>query len=86
MPAAAKLLPSCFLATATPATFHNRWLCIIGQSSLSACEVVTTGLHRISDMLGLEAKSFRSSRSVSVSEADGLIDMRTAGKHVPLAP
>lgn len=58
----------------------------LGQSSLSACEVVTTGLHRISDMLGLEAKSFRSSRSVSASEADGLIDMRTAGKHVQLAP
>jgi hypothetical protein len=30
MPAAAKPRPDRFLATATPATFHNRWLCIIG--------------------------------------------------------
>jgi len=58
---------------------------LLGQSSLLACEAVTTGLQRTSDTLGLEAKPFRSSRSASASEADGLIDMRTAGKHVQLA-
>lgn len=34
----------------------------------------------------MEAKSFRSSRSERASEADGLIDMRMADKHVQMEP